>query len=210
MFCIVYISTTLFIIDALFSKYTTKDPHFYHHQSNVILPLLVINYIYTLIRASLVAQTVKNMPAMGKTWVQSLGWEDPLEKGMGTHSSILAWRIPRTEEPGGCSPWGPKESDTAEWLSTAQHKPQFSAQISPIISITEEHVDCGFPGGSVAQHPPAKAGDTGGTDRLNPWVMHISWRSKWQSTPAVLQAELYGQRSLEGYSPWGHTELNMT
>ena len=50
---------------------------------------------------SLVAQTVKNLPAMQETWVQSLGQEDPLEKGMANHSSILAWRIPWTEEPGG-------------------------------------------------------------------------------------------------------------
>ena len=47
------------------------------------------------------AQTVKNLPAMQETWVHPLGWEDPLEKGMATHPSILAWRIPRTEEPGG-------------------------------------------------------------------------------------------------------------
>ena len=46
------------------------------------------------------AGTVKNLPAMRETRVQSLGWEDPLEKGMATHSSILAWRIPWTEEPG--------------------------------------------------------------------------------------------------------------
>ena len=46
------------------------------------------------------AQVVKNLPAMQETWVQSLGWEDPLEKGMATHSSILAWRIPWTEETG--------------------------------------------------------------------------------------------------------------
>ena len=46
--------------------------------------------------ASLVAQLVKNLPAMQETWVQSLGWEDTLEKGMATHSSILAWRIPWT------------------------------------------------------------------------------------------------------------------
>ena len=45
-------------------------------------------------------QTVKNLPAMQETWVQSLGWEDPLEKEMATHSSILAWRIPWTEEAG--------------------------------------------------------------------------------------------------------------
>ena len=51
--------------------------------------------------APLVAQTVNRLPAMWETWVQSLGWEDPLEKGMVTHSSILAWRIPGTGEPGG-------------------------------------------------------------------------------------------------------------
>ena len=51
--------------------------------------------------ASLVAQMVKNLPAMSEAWVQSLGLEDPLEKRMATHSSILAWRIPWTDEPGG-------------------------------------------------------------------------------------------------------------
>ena len=50
---------------------------------------------------SLGAQMVKNLPAVQETWVQSPGWDDPLEKGMATHSSILAWRIPWTEEPGG-------------------------------------------------------------------------------------------------------------
>ena len=50
--------------------------------------------------ASQVAQMVKNLPAMQETQVQSVGWEDPLEKGMATHSSILAWEIPWTEEPG--------------------------------------------------------------------------------------------------------------
>ena len=50
--------------------------------------------------ASLVAQMVKNLPAMEETWVRSLGWEDPLEEGMATHSSNLAWKIPWMEEPG--------------------------------------------------------------------------------------------------------------
>ena len=50
--------------------------------------------------ASLVAQMVKILPAMWETWVPSLGWEDPLEKGMATHSSTLSWEIPWTEEPG--------------------------------------------------------------------------------------------------------------
>ena len=56
--------------------------------------------------ASLVAQLVKNLPAMWETWVRSLGWEDPLEKEMAIHSSILAWRIPWTEEPGGLQSMG--------------------------------------------------------------------------------------------------------
>ena len=56
---------------------------------------------YTECGASLVAQMVKNLPAIRETWVQSLGWEDPLEMGEAPHSSILAWRIPWTEEPGG-------------------------------------------------------------------------------------------------------------
>ena len=51
--------------------------------------------------ASLVAQMAKNLPAMQETWVQSLDWEGPLEKGIGTQSSILAWEIPWTEEPSG-------------------------------------------------------------------------------------------------------------
>ena len=60
-----------------------------------------INITHTQLWASLVVQKVKNLPAMQETWVQSLGQEDPLEKGMATHSSILAWRIPWTKEPGG-------------------------------------------------------------------------------------------------------------
>ena len=52
------------------------------------------------------AQTVKNLPAMQKTRFRSLVWEDPLEEGMATHSSILAWRIPWTEEPGGLQSMG--------------------------------------------------------------------------------------------------------
>ena len=53
-----------------------------------------------------VAQTVKNLPAMCETWIRSQGWENPLEKGMATHSNILAWRIPWTEEPGGLQSMG--------------------------------------------------------------------------------------------------------
>ena len=58
--------------------------------------------------ASFVAQMVKHLPAMLKTWVQSLGGEDPLEKEMATHFSTLAWEIPWTEEPGGLQSMGSK------------------------------------------------------------------------------------------------------
>ena len=57
-------------------------------------------------RASLVAQMLKNLPAMKETWVQFLSQEDPLEKEMAAHYSILAWRVPWTEEPGGLQSMG--------------------------------------------------------------------------------------------------------
>ena len=69
---------------------TTEGPRFEFY-------LIVTN----LVGASLGAQSVKNPPATQETWVQFLGWEDPLEEGMATHSSILAWRMPWAEESGG-------------------------------------------------------------------------------------------------------------
>ena len=83
--------------------------------------------IYSPLVRSRVAQRLKCLPAMWETWVQSLGWEDPLGKEMATHSSILAWRIPWTEDPGGLEShgWrslvgyrvrGCKESETTERL----------------------------------------------------------------------------------------------
>ena len=65
-------------------------------------------------KASLVAQSVKNLLAMQETCFRSLGWEDPLEYEMAIHSSILAWRTPQKRNLGVCSPWGLKESDTTE------------------------------------------------------------------------------------------------
>ena len=69
--------------------------------------IILIIHTYELKGASLVAQLIKNPPAMWETWVQSLGWEGPLDKGKATHSSILVWRIP----------WTLKESDMTERLS---------------------------------------------------------------------------------------------
>ena len=72
----------LMLLENLFKKFLIRDTDFL----NISMPE----------DASLVAQLVKNPPAMWETWVQSLDWEDPLEKGKAAHSSILAWRIPRT------------------------------------------------------------------------------------------------------------------
>ena len=74
----------------------------------VILFSKIINHGYNNLNngASLVAQMVNYLPAMRKTQVRSLGWEDALEKEMATHSNILAWRIPWTEEPGGLQSTG--------------------------------------------------------------------------------------------------------
>ena len=75
---------------------------FFFPPSSVVMTIINIychplQYSWT----SLVTQLVRNLPAIPETWVHSLGWEDPLEKGKATHSSILAWRNPWTEEPGG-------------------------------------------------------------------------------------------------------------
>ena len=67
-------------------------------------------------QTSLATQTAKHLPIVRETWVRSLGQEDPLEKEMATHSSILAWKIPWMEERGGYSPWDHKESDMTERL----------------------------------------------------------------------------------------------
>ena len=74
-------------------------------------PIIFEIYHY-LLGAPLVAQLVKNPPAMWETRVRSLGWEDPLEAGMASHSSVLAWRIPWTEEPGGLQSMGVVKSWT--------------------------------------------------------------------------------------------------
>ena len=89
----------------------------------ISLPVLKVKIILKVSNrkswASLVAQLVKNLPAMQETWVPSLGWEDPLEEGMATHSSILAWRIPMDREAwwatvhGGCKELAERLRSTA-------------------------------------------------------------------------------------------------
>ena len=104
--CVVYISLIdlcrLFIYCKSFPRSSVGKESACNAGNPVSIPVMGIStgegisYPLQYSWASLVAQLVKNPPAMQKTWVQSLGWEDPLEKGKATHSSILAWRIPWT------------------------------------------------------------------------------------------------------------------
>ena len=82
--------------------------------------------------ASLVAQKIKNLPSVQETQVWSLGWEDPLQKGMATHSSILTWRIPWTEEPGGLQSmgWQRVRHDWATTLSLKRYLGEFFTHLS--------------------------------------------------------------------------------
>ena len=128
-----------------------------------------IGYLLQYSWASLVAQTVKNPPAVWDTWVRSLGWEDPLEEGMATHSSILAWRIPR-EEPGGLQPmesqrvrhhWATKHSS---WVSRAPSSlPPFFYFTSPWA--TGHHVHLNNPGGQESRSNCSKGRDSTGNQQ---------------------------------------------
>ena len=103
-----------------------------------------------------------------------------LEKGMATHCSIPAWRIPRTEEPGGLQSMVSQESDTTEGLiHTCVHT-------------------WGFPGGTGGKKKKCRRHQR---LRFNPWVRKIPWRRAWRPTPEFLPGEFHGQRSLAGYSP---------
>ena len=84
---------------------------------NMLQVLLILSYSFYYYWISLVAQTVKNQPAMKETQVHSLGQEDPLQKGITRNSSIFAWEIPWTEEAGRLQSTGHKESDKTEQLS---------------------------------------------------------------------------------------------
>ena len=93
-----------------------------------------IDYLLQYSWASLMAQTVKNLPAMWETWVWSLDWEDPLEKGMATHSSILAWESPCTEEPGGLQFMG-SQRIRHNWVTKHSTAPKF-----PLLPSTTLHL----------------------------------------------------------------------
>ena len=119
---------------------------------------------------------------MQKTWVQSLGWEDPLEKGKATHFSILGWGIPWL-----FSPRGHKELDTTELL---------------LLHI----LLAAHPRGLSGKEPTWQCRRQG----FHPWVRKIPWTRQWQLIPIFLPGKSHGQSSLVGYSPWGHKESSTT
>ena len=111
------------IIELIMEKNGSRSPSFLTCRSKIYLSRY---------QASLVAQRLKNPPAMRETWVQSLGWEDPLEEGMAIYSSILAWRMPWTEEPGGLQSMGSQRVGQTERLSTQS----LQAMSSPTLPIS--------------------------------------------------------------------------
>ena len=138
---------------------------------------------YGILRKSLVAQMVKNLSPVQETWVQFVGQEDPLEKGMATHSSILAWRIP---------------IDRGTWQAAVHG-----------VEKSQHMIFWGFPGGTTGKKPIFQRRRHKGY-RFDPWIGKISWRRAWQPTPVFLPGKSHGQRSLAGYSPWGRQELDTT
>ena len=131
---------------------------------------------------SLVAQMVKLLPTMQETQVRSLGWEDPVEKEMATHSSTLAWKIPWTEERGSLQSMGMQRVGH-DW-TTSLRDPWWLRGYSVCLQW--------------------------GRPRFDPWVRKIPSRRNWQSTPLFLPWESHGGRSLVGYSPWDCKESDTT
>ena len=106
------------------------------HSSPEIITTLSVGCAPKQNRVSLVAQTVKNLPAMQETLVKSPGKEDPLEKGMANHFSILAWKIPWMEETDGLRSWSHKELDTTEQRTLSiQNKKLFKKVLSSYLQI---------------------------------------------------------------------------
>ena len=160
---------------------------------------------------------------MKETRVQSLDQEEPLEKEMATHSSILAWKIPWTEEPGGLQSTGSKgvRHDWAHRHNLTQKSPRVKFYMPFTLKSTK--LKCAFSGISsgmrlnhwtsqmalVVKNPPANAGDIKRCG-FNPWVGKNPRRTAWKPTPVFLPRESRGQWSLAGYSSQGLKESDTT
>ena len=179
---------------------------------------------------------VKNPPAIQETRVQSLGWQDPLEKGMATHSSILAWRIPWTEEPGRLQSMRSQRVGH-EWATNTLLYIPFCTMMETnsggllsrrLISDLFLNRTRGYLEKAMAPHSstlawkipwteePGRLQSMGSLRVRNNWVTSLSlftfmhWRRKWQPTPVFLPGESQGQRGLVGCRLWGRTESDTT
>ena len=141
---------------------------------------------------SLMAQVVKNLPAMWETQVQALGQEDPLERGMATHSTILALRIPWTEMPSGLQSMGSQR---------VRHDWVINTYLLYLLLCNEYVWRASLVVQMVKNLPAVQETQ----------VRKIPWRREQLPTPVFLPGEFHGQKSLEGsYSPWGHKESDTT
>ena len=135
---------------------------------------------------------VKHLPAMRETWVRSLGWEDLLEKEIATHSSILAWRIPGTEDPGRLQFMGSQRVGH-DWV-TSLH----------FTSLHLIHVFMKL----ASQWHSGKESSCQYSRPMQVWF--LGWKDPLEKKMAMhsifLPGEFHGQRSLVGYSPWGRKE----
>ena len=122
---------------------------------------------------------------MRETWVRSLGQEDPLEKEMATHSSILAWRIPWTEEPGGLQPMGSQRVGH-DWATSLTYL-EFNKYLLIITALIFLPSVLFF----------------------STFILKVQ-RRQWQHTPVLLPGNSHGRRSQVGCSPWGPEELDTT
>ena len=134
-------------------------------------------------------QRIKHLPAMRETRVQSLGWEDPLEKEMATHSNILAWRIPWIGEPGRLQSTG-LQRVRHNWATSLYFTSHPLKRLPRCYSGKEPTCQC-------RRHR---------RHGFDSWVRKTRWNRKWQSTLVFLPGRSHGQRSLGSYGPWGRKE----
>ena len=131
--------------------------------------------------------------------VWTLGWEDPLEEGIGNPLQYSCLENPMNRRAWGATVYRVAKYQT--WLKWLSKHARFR-KTEPVYTYTRYlYIQTSFPGGSGDKSICLQCGRHG----FNPWVGKIPWRSKWQPTPVLLPGKFHGWRSLVGYSPWGHT-----
>ena len=163
---------------------------------------------------------VKNPPAIWETWIQSLGWKDPLEEGMTTHSSILAWRIPMDRGAWWATVHRVSKSQT--WLQLSRgHRTRESTVTHSLLNSQwpaewTEHGESGVCSTKIEVNYTGRLQSMESLRVRHNWATSLSlftfmhWRRKWQPTPVFLPGQSQGQGSLVGCCLWGLTESDTT